>query len=387
MYVTKLGYKNYRNLEDGFVEPGRGINVIYGENAQGKTNLLEAFWLFTGGHSFRGAKDTEISNIKNKKHTSLDLDFYSRDRDQKASLFIKDGRRSSVINGVEKKTGSALVGKICAVVFSPEHLLLVKEGPSLRRNFIDGAICQIKPAYAKILATYKRALQQRNTLLKDLIRHPELIDTMDVWNFRLAKYGAVLLQERFNYVDRLKATIEGIYSGISKNRENISLEYKATIEHENSSSLEQAFVDQLSLREDNDIRAGFTTLGPHRDDLDIAINGISARLYASQGQQRSAVLSMKLSEAQILFEDTGETPLILLDDVMSELDSSRQDYLLNHLNDRQVFITCCQPETVRLMSKGKMFYVEQGIVTDMGNSDSLCTNNETKFSESKNTDP
>lgn len=373
MYVKRLKFENYRNLIDSEIFPCNGINVIYGDNAQGKSNLLESIWLFTGGHSFRGSKDSELQKIdpktgRNSELSKLELDFYSMERNQKAILNIKKGRRSSVINGVEKKTGSALIGKIIAVVFSPEHLLLIKDGPSKRRSFIDGAICQIKPAYARILAIYNRSLIQRNALLKDIIRHPELKDTLEIWNMRLAKLGSQVISERRSYVEKLSEKIAPVYSGISREKEKIGIEYvsslKSGITSPDEKEIELEFIKSLLKTENSDIKLGFTTVGPHRDDLEIEINGMSARMYGSQGQQRSAVLSLKLAEAEILSEFSGETPLILLDDVMSELDRSRQDYLLNHLHDRQVFITCCDPEAINLMETGKRIYIENGNVNE-----------------------
>lgn len=194
MHVIRLATQNFRNLEDGELFPCKGVNVIYGGNAQGKTNLLESLWLFTGGHSFRGAKDAELPKLDVQKGTntskaSLALDFHSEERDQSAVLNFENGRRNSVINGVKKKTGSALIGKVCAVIFSPEHLLLIKEGPARRRGFLDGALCQMKPGYAGLLSVYNRSLLQRNALLKDISRYPELEDTLSVWDLRLAKLG------------------------------------------------------------------------------------------------------------------------------------------------------------------------------------------------------
>lgn len=372
MFVQRLQFENFRNLQDDEIEPCDGINVIYGENAQGKTNLLESLWLFTGGHSFRGAKDIELSRLEhgqNAPFCRLQLHFYSQERDQKAELHIVKGKRSSIINGVKKKTGSALIGKVCAVIFSPEHLMLVKAGPSKRRSFIDGAICQIKPSYAKILGVYNRSLLQRNTLLKDMTRHPELADTLVIWNMRLAKLGAQVMAERYRYVERIKDKIVSIYNGISRNREKISLSYQPSVKVKPEQDvlaeeqLEILFQQELVRYENSDIRTGFTAVGPHRDDIEILINDLSAKLYGSQGQQRSVVLAMKLAESEMLAEYTGEKPIVLLDDVMSELDKSRQDYLLNHLHARQVFITCCAPETVNLMETGKRFYVSEGKIT------------------------
>lgn len=369
MHVLRLATQNFRNLADGELFPCESVNVIYGDNAQGKTNLLEALWLFTGGHSFRGAKDAELPRLDLEKGgnfpaASLALDFYSEEREQKAVLNIENGRRNSIINGVKKKTGSALIGKVCAVIFSPEHLLLVKEGPARRRGFLDGALCQLKPSYAGLLSVYNRSLLQRNALLKDLTRFPELEDTLEVWNQRLARLGAQVLTERVGYVGKIAPRVEEIYRGISKEREKIEIQYspsvKFPVENFSEAEAEQAFLQELKRTERSDIRSGFTSAGPHRDDLEIILDGISARAYGSQGQQRSAVLALKLAEADALSQISGETPIVLLDDVMSELDQSRQDYLLNHLHGRQVFITCCSPETVSRMETGKRFRVEAG---------------------------
>ena len=370
MVVTRLGCQNFRNLRDGELFPCPGVNVIYGGNAQGKTNLLEGLWLFTGGHSFRGAKDVELPRLdtatgENAPTAALALDFFSEGREQKALLQFENGRRSSVINGVKKKTGSALVGKVCAVIFSPEHLLLVKEGPARRRGFLDGALCQIRPSYAGMLHVYQRALSQRNALLKDIGRFPELRDTLEVWDARLIQLGAAVMEERHRYVEKIAPQAQEIYRGISRGKEELSLSYAPSPRLPEGSS-QQDWIEliktELRRTEASDVRSGFTSVGPHRDDLEITLGGLSARMYGSQGQQRSAVLALKLAEAQALSQLTGETPIVLLDDVMSELDQSRQDYLLNHLHGRQVFITCCSPETVSLQETGMRFRVEAGEV-------------------------
>lgn len=370
MVVTRLACQGFRNLEDGEIFPCSGVNVIYGDNAQGKTNLLEGLWLFTGGHSFRGAKDTELPRLdpatgENGAAAALALDFFSEGREQKAQLHLENGRRSCVINGVKKKTGTALVGKVRAVIFSPEHLLLVKEGPARRRSFLDGALCQLRPPYAGLLATYHRALSQRNALLKDILRFPELLDTLEVWDQRLAKLGVGVMEERRRYVERLAPQVQQVYQGISQGKEELELSYAPSLPVlEPVEAWEAAFLQELRRTEKSDLRAGFTSVGPHRDDIELRLGGLSARMYGSQGQQRSTVLALKLAEAQVLSQLSGETPLVLLDDVMSELDQSRQEYLLNHLHGRQVFLTCCSPETVRLQETGKRFRVEAGRVLE-----------------------
>lgn len=368
MFVIRFAARDFRNLAEEEIFPCEEINVIYGDNAQGKTNLLEGIWLFTGGHSFRGAKDSELPRIdpdtgKNLPGAALALDFFSEEREQEAVLRIENGRRSTRINGVKKDTGTALVGKVRAVIFSPEHLLLIKEGPSHRRTFLDCALCQLKPSYATVLSSYRRALMQRNALLKDMIKTPNLTGTLGVWDARIAKYGAQVMEERKNYTASIAPEIANIYSGIARGREEINVSYAPSVKSEGGrEETEQFFLQELERTVASDARTGFTSVGPHRDDLDITINGMSARAYGSQGQQRSAVLAMKLAEAQALAEFSGETPIVLLDDVMSELDQERQDYLLNHLQGQQVFITCCSPETVSLMETGMRFRVEGGAV-------------------------
>ena len=342
--------------------------MIYGGNAQGKTNLLEGIWLFTGGHSFRGAKDTELPRLdpatgKNTSGTALELDFFSEERDQSAILQIENGRRTSWINDVKKNSGTALVGKVRAVIFSPEHLLLIKEGPNHRRNYVDTALCQINPGYAALLSNYRKALMQRNALLKEMAKSEKMDDTLDLWNARIVKFGARVMLERKDFIENIQGDIQDIYSGIARGREKIQISYCPSVkECASQEKIENVFSQELERTMASDARMGFTSVGPHRDDLAISIDGNSARTYGSQGQQRSAVLAMKLAEAKALMDFSGEPPIILLDDVMSELDQERQDYLLNHLQGQQVFITCCSRQTVNLMENGMRFRVENGTV-------------------------
>lgn len=368
MFVIRFAARDFRNLQEEEIFPCEEVNVIYGGNAQGKTNLLEGIWLFTGGHSFRGAKDTELPRFdpntgKNLPAAALALDFFSEEREQSAILQIENGRRSSDINGVKKDTGTALVGKVRSVIFSPEHLLLVKEGPARRRSYLDTALCQLKPGYAPVLTAYRRALMQRNALLKDMTKSSKLPDTLSVWDARIAKLGAQVILERKKFTEQVAPEIQKIYKGIARGREEIYIDYCPSVKGGDSNDeVEELFLQELSRTAASDARTGFTSVGPHRDDLDISIDGKSARAYGSQGQQRSAVLAMKLAEAQIITEFSGEPPIVLLDDVMSELDQERQDYLLNHLQGQQVFITCCSPETIDLMENGMRFRVENGVV-------------------------
>lgn len=353
MNIQRLEYKNYRNLQFGVINPLNGINIIYGRNAQGKTNLLEALWLFTGGRSFRGSKDVELVTHQMQK-AEVDILFYSEEREQTAQIIIENARRRAVLNGVPKKSASELIGKFYAVIFSPEHIALVREGPALRRNFIDSALCQLKPGFAALLLRYNHTLIQRNALLKDIPRHAELLNTLEIWDEKLAKYGEDLVRARMGYIEKLKEPAKNIYAGICENKEKIDLNYQKS-----TGDLKHALL--VSRR--NDIYSGHTSFGPHLDDMEITIDSRSARAFGSQGQKRSIVLALKLAEAEVLFRQTGERPVILLDDVMSELDAGRQDYLLNHLNDCQVFMTCCEPDTIKRLQQGSLFEMDGGSIT------------------------
>jgi DNA replication and repair protein RecF len=348
--ILRLNYFGYRNLQPGELIPENSINVIFGKNAQGKTNLLEAMWLFTGGRSFRGSKDADLIAYEMQR-AEVKLSFFSEEREQTAQINIENARRSAILNGIPKKTAAELIGKFCAVLFSPEHLSLVRDGPSFRRNFIDSAICQIKPSYAGLLSHYNHTLIQRNALLKDIPRHAELADTLETWDEKLTRYGEEIIRGRIKYIDQISEQAKVIYAGICENKEKIELSYQKSTEN-----LDQSLKDARR----GDIYSGHTSFGPHRDDLEILIDSQSARAFGSQGQKRSVVLALKLAEAEILRRQTGEKPVIFLDDVMSELDSGRQDYLLNHLNDCQVFITCCEPDAVKRLRVGALFEMDGG---------------------------
>ena len=346
MYIRSISIENYRNLKKTEIFPSERINVIYGDNAQGKTNLIECLWLFTGGRSFRGAKDNELVAFGNKS-ANAEIKFYSREREQNIKLTIQNGKRTAVLNDVPVSYVSQIIGSFCSVIFSPNHLTLVKNGPDERRSFTDAAICQAKPLYAAILAKYKRVLTERNALLKDIPKHRELEDTLEIWNERLAHEGSAIAFERFRYIESLKEKAVKFYEGISNGREKLDISYKPSFNAKSDMTreeLKKIIFTKLCQKQNDDINCGFTTVGTHRDDISIKIDGREARNFGSQGQQRSAVLSMKLAEAEVLKEKTGETPVILLDDVLSELDRSRKNYLLNKLSGFQVFITCCEDD-------------------------------------------
>lgn len=364
MTVKELQFENFRNLENNRIEPSDKVNVIYGENAQGKTNLLEAVWLFCGGHSFRGSKESEMIAF-DKSFFRLSMVFESGEREQSADIAFGRDRKQIHINGVERGSSSYLTEVFSAVVFSPEHLTLIKRGPNIRRRFLDAAICQHRIRYASLLAKYSQIINQRNALLKDIFHHKELKDMLSIWDDSMAAVGAAILRERYDYLKKLREQAIRYHRGISGEKETLGIEYistEKTEENDSPDTLRDKLSEALLRSRHEDYSTGATTVGPHRDDLEICINGISARRYGSQGQQRSAVLSMKLSEAELLYRQNGERPVILLDDVLSELDSTRQDFLLNKVEDYQVFVTCCEKSNKEQLKNGRVFYIENGVI-------------------------
>ncbi len=364
MRVDGLTFQNFRNLAIGEIEPCADVNVIYGENAQGKTNLLEAIWMFCGGHSFRGSKENEMIGF-DKEFFRIGMDFFSGNRGQNAEITYTMNRKGVKLNGVEKNSSSYLTEVFSAVIFSPEHLSLIKRGPSLRRRFLDGAICQHHVRFASLLSTYQHVLNQRNTLLKDIYRHSELKETLPIWDDSLINSGAQIIERRFDYFRQLREVAGVYHRGISGGKEELDIRYISScgaIEGDTRDSIQQKLYDAFRSARHDDYRSGYTTIGPHRDDLEITINGLSLRRYGSQGQQRSTVLSLKLAEAELLSERNEEKPVILLDDVLSELDSSRQDFLLNKVDGYQVFVTCCEQSNKEQLQTGKVFTIENGVV-------------------------
>ena len=351
MYVTQHNAKKFRNLENAEISPDRSINIIFGENGQGKTNLIESIWLFTGCHSFRTRKNSQLIR-ENCERSMLDISFFAFDRDQTARLELTD-KKNVWINGVHKDTPRRLIGEFPAVLFSPATLSIVQDGPGERRKFIDIAISLVKPNYAGILSKYIKTLSERNALLRQAAASGNISSEMFFsWDAQLSALGAKILRYRFEYLDMIKKQAAENYSGITAGREKLTVRYdtfcKATDFDEQSAA--QTMLDELEKSRETDIRRQFTGTGPHKDD---------------QGQQRSCALSLKLAEADILEKITDESPIILLDDVMSELDDGRQELLLERLGKRQVFITCCDPSQLLRLQKGKAFEMTDGSINEI----------------------
>lgn len=362
MKINSVKLNNFRNISSMELHATDGVNVIYGENAQGKTNILEAIWLFTGCKSFRGSKDTEFIKF-NEDIAKINLDFSDNVRNKKSEIIIGNKKKNVYLNGVSLRSSSELIGSFYAVIFSPSHLSLIKDGPSGRRRFLDTALCQLKPSYAEHLAGYRRALLQRNALLKDLHLSPQLYDILDSLDDQLSRYSSAVISERLKYIEILSQYSKQIYAGISENKEYFNVTYSRNDITDINISVNDLYnleLERIKNARKEDVLYKTTTIGPHRDDIDILINNVSARSFGSQGQQRSCALALKLGESEIIKKITGETPVALLDDVMSELDEKRQDYVLNHINDRQVFLTCCDPSQVLRLCGGKSFLINGG---------------------------
>lgn len=353
MRVLSIGCKEFRNIAAIELYPCEEMNVIYGENAQGKTNLLEAIWLFTGAKSFRGAKDSELVRLKSEK-ALLKMSFISEQIEKEAEIKIKE-RRAAALNQTRLKAASLLAGNFNAIIFSPSDLRLVTDGPALRRKFIDTAIGQLYPAYIEILRSYMRAVSQRNKIIKDCKYDSTLEIMLDVFEEEICENGKKLIALRKKYLNMLGEALPEIYYGLSNGRERLKTSYICSCE-------EESLAETLRLKRQEDMFSGVTSVGPHRDDIKFEINGINARSFGSQGQKRSVALSLKLAEAQVIEKKTGEAPVFLLDDVMSELDPSRQDFVLNHIKGMQTFLTCCDPSNIKELRAGKIFGVKDGSI-------------------------
>ncbi len=356
MQVNKLTLKNFRNISDCVFEPGDGINVIYGKNAQGKTNLIEAIWLFCGQKSFRNAKDSNLIKL-NTDNLKISLDFFSQGREQSADIII-NSKKSALLNEIELSSVTKLGESFCAVVFDPSDMDLIKEGPKIRRDFLDDTISHMRPKYARVLNQYNRAVLQRNNLLKDIAYHPNMECLLDVFEGQIANSGAYLIAQRKMFLEGLLNYAPDIYLGISGKSESFEIKYLCTA----GDGDEEAIKLALKKARAEDIENKTTSVGPHRDDIEFFVNDLPLKSFGSQGQRRSAILAIKLSQAELLKKFCGEQPVAILDDVMSELDNDRQKFILNHIKGWQVFITCCDPQTVQFLEQGNIFKMENGIL-------------------------
>lgn len=358
MWIESLECKNFRNYKKLSIQFDKGLNFLYGDNAQGKTNIIEAIYICSASRSHKGSKDKELiyfgedeSHIRlklNKKNITHKIDFHLR----------KNNTKGIAINGFPIKKASELFGLLNVVVFSPEDLFIVKNGPADRRKFIDRELCRVSPIYLKNLTEYMRALNQRNKLLKDISINPGLKSTLDVWDEQIVTFGTDLIKDRKRFLSDITHIMQPIHGNITGSSEKILLKYEPSVN-------ENDFAEELFIARQRDMSLMQTTIGPHRDDFSILVNDINIRKFGSQGQQRSAALSLKLSEIQMIKSVSGDDPVLLLDDVFSELDSHRQEYLLSEIKKTQTILTGTGlDDLVRENIKiDKLFFIKNGTVS------------------------
>jgi len=333
MIIKSLELENYRNYENISVEFDEGTNILTGENAQGKTNILEAIYLCSTTKSHKGNKDSEIIRF-GYEESHLRSIIRKKDEDLRIDMHLRKGRSKIIALNMEKlKKTSELIGILNVVLFSPEDLNIIKGGPSYRRSFVDMQICRLDSSYVFNLSNYNKIIDQRNKLLKDIYFQPALKETLFIWDSQLQSYGGQVIKKRKEFINELNEILKNIHYKLTGNKENIEIVYEPDTE-------ENRIEEVLKNNVERDLRSKMTSFGPHRDDFIININGIDARKYGSQGQQRTAALSLKLAEIEIIKNKTGEDPILLLDDVLSELDSNRQNMLLESIDDIQTIITC-----------------------------------------------
>ena len=354
-------FRNYLHLEAQF-DPG--VNVIYGENAQGKTNLLEAVAYLSAARSHRARYDRELIQF-GVDHAFIKAELLSRERDFTLEARLSRGaRRQLLSNGVKLKTAGELAGILNTVLFCPEDLSLIRAGAVERRRFLDDCICQLRPRYAAALAEYKRLYEHKTRILRDWEEKPSLLDTLDEFSLRMAQTWAILIHYRAHFLKKLRELAPPIHRDFSGGREDLELVYQTVSSVTDPLAAPRDILPQLLAHQESHRRAELDSRqclsGPHKDDFEVLLNGVSAKTYASQGQTRTAALSLKLGERELFYQDAGEWPVLLLDDVLSELDPKRQEFVLNRIRGGQVFITCCEDDKLESLAAGKAFRIHNG---------------------------
>ena len=359
MILKSIELKNFRNYEDLDLKFDSGTNILFGDNAQGKTNILEAAYVSGTTKSHKGSRDKDMIRFgEDEAHIRTIVE--KQGKEYQLDIHLKKNRSKGIaINKVPIKKASELFGILNMVFFSPEDLNIIKNGPSERRRFLDAEICQLDKIYLSDLTRYNKILMQRNRLLKDMQHQPQLMETLPVWDMQLVEYGKRLIRRRRQFVEELSEIVTGIHRNISGKREELVLRYEPNIDAE-------FLEDELNRVREKDRKYAQTSVGPHRDDISFFIRGVDIRKFGSQGQQRTSALSLKLSEIELVRQTIHDTPVLLLDDVLSELDSNRQNYLLNSIHDIQTMITCTGlDEFVRNRFQiDKVFHVIDGHVSE-----------------------
>ena len=334
MYIKKIKLQNFRNYEQLELDLNKNINIIYGENAQGKTNIIESIFLCAFGKSFRTSKEKEM--IKFNEEKSLVEAFYQKkDRDGKIKIELGNKKQIS-LNGIKIKKLSELLGNINIVIFTPEDINILRDGPAKRRRFLDMMIGQLRPNYVYNLNMYTKTIEQRNNYLRQIKEENKPEEMLEIWDEKLAEYGEKVYIYRKEFIEKIYNKINEIHGNITDNKETLKIEFISNCDNK------EKYLKLLKERRKLDIIKGFTTKGIHRDDFVIYINGKEVNIYGSQGQNRTVVLSLKIAELNVIYEEIGEYPILLLDDFMSELDEVRRKNFLNNIKNTQVILTCTE---------------------------------------------
>lgn len=333
MIIKSLEIADLRNYETLTISFDKGTNILCGDNAQGKTNILEAIYLSATTKSHKGSKDKEIVNF-NKEEGHIRTYLEKDGVETRIDMHLRKNKSKGIaIDGQKIKKAADLLGLLNVVLFSPEDLSIIKNGPAERRRFADMELCQLDHFYLYNLNHYNKIVNQRNKLLKDMYFNPGLRETLNIWDSQLLSFGSKVIERRTLFASQLCEIISGLHKKLSGGKEELIIQYEPDV------SIEE-FESKLKINQERDVKLKQTSIGPHRDDFSFIVNGIDIRKYGSQGQQRTAALSLKLSEIELVKKMTKDTPVLLLDDVLSELDSNRQNYLLNSIGNIQTIITC-----------------------------------------------
>ncbi|MDD3795168.1 MAG: DNA replication/repair protein RecF [Lachnospiraceae bacterium] len=358
MIIESIQLENFRNYNKLELKLDSGTNLFYGDNAQGKTNILEAVYLCGTTKSHKGSRDREIIKF-HQDESHIRMMIQKNSIPYRIDMHLKKNKAKGIaINGVPIRKASDLFGLGNFVFFSPEDLNIIKNGPSERRRFLDMELCQLNRVYLHNLTNYNRILMQRNKLLKDIYFHPEYEDTLDIWDEQMVSYGCLLIQERDRFIEQLNQIIYEIHKKLSGAREELLVSYEKNVSSE-------AFREELKKGRERDIKLKMSGTGPHRDDLMFQIQNVDIRRFGSQGQQRTAALSLKLSEIELVKKSSRDMPVLLLDDVLSELDGNRQHYLLDSIHEIQTMITCTGIDDFveNNFQIDRLFQVEEGNVS------------------------
>ena len=359
MFIKELRLQQFRNYGDETVVFHPKVNIIAGKNAQGKTNLLEAISIMSMGKSFRTRKDSEMIGFE-KEFCRASCAYFHGGKERSIEIEIRKEGKKVKVDGVPVEKNIDLLENLYIVVFSPDDLKIVKEEPEKRRKFIDRELCQIKPVYYGNLVKYKKILLQRNNLLKSGRCNRSV---MEAWDQLLAEYGAKIMLERNRFIKKIDEISSRLHGNITAGKEILELSYESSIlQKESFEEQRDIFLKLLTESFEKDMQKGSTGKGPHKDDIRISVNGVDVRHFGSQGQQRTAALSMKLAEISLIKQETGEEAILLLDDVLSELDAERQTFLTHSLKQVQLFITTAElnPELLEKLPDHKIYWVEKG---------------------------